>query len=203
MNVPADYVDEDGIRLGAWLNSMRSCKKGQNRRAELTAEQTARLDALDMNWEGKHNAAWEIAYAEACKYRQEHGDLIVPSAYVTKNGIRLGRWIRSQREAYNTTLSEARKKRLDALGMVWQPEDSWNAKFRLVQQYYEAHGHTNMPADYVVDGVWLRRWLSEQKARLNGKPTGRSKKAKTLTPEQIRQLSTVGIKPQETALEIA
>lgn len=203
LNVPADYVDEDGIRLGAWLNSVRSCKKGQNRRAELTTEQTARLDALGMNWVGKHNATWDVAYAEACKYRQEHGDLNVPSSYVTESGIRLGRWIRSQREVYRTTLSEPRKKKLDALGMVWQPEDPWNAKFRLVQQYYEANGHTNMPTDYVVEGVWLRRWLSEQKARLNGKPTGRSKTAKTLTPEQIRQLSTVGIKPQKAALEIA
>ncbi len=203
LNVPADYVDTGGIRLGAWLNSVRSSKKGQNRRAELTTEQTARLDALGMNWAGKHNATWDIAYAEACKYRQEHGDLNVPSSYVTENGIRLGRWIRSQREVYKTTLSEARKKKLDALGMVWQPEDPWNAKFRLVQKYYETHGHTNMPTDYVVEGVWLRRWLSEQKARLNGKPTGRSKTAKALTPEQIQQLSTVGITPNKHQLEIA
>lgn len=194
-----DMLNE-GIHL---LNSARFCKKGQNRRTELTAEQVARLDALGMNWVGKHNATWDIAYAEACKYRQEYGNLNVPSAYVTENGIRLGRWIRSQREVYKTTLSESRKKKLDALGMAWQPEDPWSAKFRLVQRYCETHGHTNMPTDYVVDGVWLRRWLSEQKARLNGKPTGRSKTVKTLTPEQIQQLSTVGIKPRKAALEVA
>ena len=197
LNVPVDYVDEEGIRLGAWINSVRSCGKGKNRRAELTAEQKDRLDAIGMNWSGKYNFAWEVAYAEAYKYRQEHGDLNVPLSFVTESGVRLGRWIRGQREAYKTTLSEARKKRLDALGMVWQLEDPWNAKFRLVQQYYEIHGHTNMPVDYVVDGVWIRRWLSEQKARLNGKPTGRSKTVKTLTPEQIQQLSTVGIIPRK------
>jgi hypothetical protein len=87
--------------------------------------------------------------------------------------------------------------------MIWQREDPWNAKFQLVKQYYETHGHTNMPADYIVDGVWLRRWLSEQEARLNGKPTGRSKTVKTLTHEQIRQLGSVGIKPQSAALETA
>ena len=200
LNVPADYVDADGIRLGAWLNAVRSCKKGQNRRAELTAEQTARLDALGMNWVGKHNATWDAAYAEACRYKQEHGDLNVPSSYVTENGIRLGRWVRSQREVYETTLSEARKKKLDILGMVWQPEDPWNAKFRLVQQYYESNGHTKMPGGYVVEGVWLSRWLCEQKARLNGKPTGRSKTIKTLTPEQVQLLGTVGIEPQNAEL---
>ena len=203
LNVPADYVDEDGIRLGTWLKSVRSCRKGKNRRAELTAEQIARLDVLGMNWEGKHNAAWETGYAEACKYRQKYGDLNVPPSYVAESGIRLGRWIRSQRENYRTTLGDSRKQKLDALGMIWQPEDPWNAKFRLVQQYYEANGHTNMPADYVVDGVWLRRWLSEQKARLNGKPTGRSKTVKALTPEQIHSLSKVGIEPQEDRLGIA
>lgn len=197
LDVPADYVDEDGIRLGVWLNSVRSCKKGNNRRAELTAEQKERLDALGMNWVGKHNATWDIAYAEACKYRREHGDLDVPSSYVTESGIHLGRWVRRQREVYETTLSESRKKKLDALGMIWQLEDPWNAKFQLVRQYYEIYGHTNMPVDYVVEGVWLRRWLSEQKARLNGRPTGRSKTVKTLTPEQIQQLSTVGIIPRK------
>ena len=203
LNVPVDYVDADGIRLGAWLRSIRSYKKGQNRRAELTDEQVVRLDALGMNWSGKHNAAWDIAYTEACKYRQKHGDLNVPSSYVTENGIRLGRWIRKQREVHETSLSDIRKRKLDALGMIWQPEDPWNAKFRLVQQYYEIHGHTNMPMDYVVEGVWLRRWLSEQKARLNGKPTGRLKTVKTLTAEQIHCLSTVGIRPQKQQLEIA
>ena len=203
LNVPADYVDPNGIRLGSWLNYVRAARKGENRSAQISSEQIARLDALGMNWAGKHNAAWDTAYVEACKYRQEHGDLNVPSSYVSDNGIRLGRWIRSQRELYKTTLSETRKKKLDALGMIWQIEDPWDAKFRLVQQYYEAHGHTNMPVDYVVEGVWLRRWLSEQKARLNGKPTGRSKRAKALTPGQIKKLSTVGINPQNAELEIA
>lgn len=203
LDVPADYVDPNGIRLGSWLNYVRAARKGENRSAQISSEQIARLDALGMNWVGKRNAAWDTAYVEACKYRQEYGDLNVPSSYVSDNGIRLGRWIRSQRELYKTTLSETRKKKLDALGMIWQPEDPWDAKFRLVQQYYETHGHTNMPVDYVVEGVWLRRWLSEQKARLNGKPTGRSKNAKKLTPEQIQKLSTVGINLQKSQLEIA
>ena len=31
LNVPKDYVDADGIRLGAWLYSIRTRKEGQNR----------------------------------------------------------------------------------------------------------------------------------------------------------------------------
>ena len=193
LNAPADYVDPDGSRLGAWLNSVRASKKGNNRRAELTADQIARLDALGMNWTGKHSTAWETGYAEACAYRKAQGHLNVPPSYVAGNGFRLGRWIRNQREMYKTTLSIDRKNKLDVLGMVWQPEDPWDAKFRLVQQYYDTHGHTNMPADYVVEGVWLRRWLSEQKARLNGT----AKSAKKLSSSQAAMLATVGIIPCE------
>ena len=195
LDVPSDYVDDSGVRLGTWLCALRSWKKGQNKRAELNEEQVASLDALGMNWAGRHNTAWETAYAEACKYRQSHGDLDVPSTYVSESGVRLGRWIRSQREAYKTTLSDSRKEKLDALGMIWQPENPWEAKFRLVEQYFRDHGHINMPTDYVVDGVWLRRWLSEQKARLSGKTTSRTNSAKKLTTQQIQQLASLGITP--------
>ena len=149
-----------------------------------------------MRWESVRDLSWERNFAEAKRFYEKQGHLLVNIADKGANGVALGRWIRGQREAYGT-LSEDRKKKLDALGMVWQLEDPWNTKFRLVQRYYEIHGHTNMPADYVVDGVWLRRWPFEQKARLNGKATGRSKTAKTLTPEQIQQLSTVGIIPRK------
>ena len=189
-------VDSEGIRLGVWLNALRSSKKGKNFRAELTAEQIARLDALGMHWEGKQDTAWEKAYFEACQYRKKYGDLNVPSSYVTENGVRLGRWIRSQREVYKTTLSDARKQKLDLLGMVWEPEDPWNTKFRLVQQYYETNGHTQIPWDYVVNGVWLNKWLSSQTARLNEQPATKSRPAKKLTQEQKSMLASVGILPK-------
>ena len=175
---------------------MRACRKGQNKRAQLTDSQIARLDELGMNWVGKNEANWDVCYKEAQKYRQAHGNLKVPTGYVTENGIRLGRWIRSQREALGITLSDTRRQKLDAIGMVWKREDPWMAKYRLLEEYYTEHGHTNMPADFVVNGVWLRRWLSEQKARLNGKPTGKSKTTKKLSNEQAALLAIVGITPE-------
>lgn len=53
----------------------------------------------------------------------------------------------------------------------------------------------SLPADYVVEGVWLRRWLSEQTARMNERPTGRNKAVKKLTQEQTLKLQSVGIQP--------
>lgn len=121
LDVPTNYVDSEGIRLGMWLSIMRSCRRGMNtQRAELTAEQIARLDALGLNWSDKKDAAWNAAYTEACKYKQEHGDLKIPARYVTENGFSLGRWIRRQREIHNESkLSDVRKQKLDELGMIW------------------------------------------------------------------------------------
>lgn len=188
LEVPADYVDPNGVRLGAWISNIRLGVKNGNDRAPLTADQIRRLDELGMNWEGRHNATWDKAYLAACRYKREYGNLEIPVAYMTKDGIALGRWIRRQKSA---KLTESRRAKLDALGMIWEKPDPWMEKFQLVKSYYDQYGHTKMPADYVVEGVWLKRWLSEQTARLNG----RSKSTKKLTITQIACLAEVGIYP--------
>lgn len=73
----------------------------------------------------------------------------------------------------------------------------------LVKAYYEEHGDLKIPANYVVDGVWIARWLSEQKVRLNGKSVGRNGRLKTLTKEQEKKLLSLGIQknvPQNEAI---
>lgn len=194
LDVPADYVDDNGVRLGAWIFNVRTGVKNGNARTPLTDDQIRRLNELGMNWEGRHNATWDKAYLAACRYKREYGNLDIPVAYTTKDGIALGRWIRRQKK---TELTESRREKLDALGVVWEKTDPWMEKFRLVKAYYDQNGHTKMPADYVVEGVWLRRWLSEQIARLNGKVTGRSQNIKSLTATQIACLAELGIHPQK------
>ncbi len=198
LEVPADYVDRNGVRLGAWLSNIRMGIKNENDRAPLSADQIRRLDELGMNWEGKHKASWDKAYFAACRYKREYGNLEIPVAYMTKDGIALGRWIRRQKSA---KLTESRRAKLNALGMVWETPDPWMEKFQLVKSYYDQYGHTKMPADYVVEGIWLRRWLSEQTARLNERPTGRGKQVKQLTNMQIACLAEVGIYPQKKEIQ--
>ena len=55
-----------------------------------------------------------------------------------------------------------------------------------------------MPADYVDEGVWAARWLSEQIARFNGKVKG-----KELTAEQSTMLKSVGVVKNKSRLDIA
>lgn len=184
LNVPVDYVNENGIRLGTWLSRLRTaCKKGT---LHLTQAQTDRLNELGMNWGGKYQQTWERNYEEARKYRQIHGNLNMVPTYKTASGVPLGKWLARQRDFYKSgRLSEDRKRRLDELGIVWA-KYSWDGKFALLERYYQEHGSLSMPNDLVVEGVWLSRWLATQKARMkgNGKP---------LTSEQEQRLRSLGI----------
>ncbi|MBQ8399428.1 MAG: Helicase associated domain protein [Clostridia bacterium] len=196
LDVPSDYVDEEGIRLGAWISSIRDAKKNvHSKRAQLTAEQIRKLDDLGMIWGSRQELLWNKNYMAVRAYYQQHGTLDIPVAYETEDGLRIGKWIRRRREEYLKGLLDAeRKAKLDLLGMVWVQPDPWMQKFTLVERFYREHGSTKIPSDLVVEGVWLARWLSEQKCRLDGKSK------KSLTADQTEKLASLGIYPHNKSL---
>ena len=54
-----------------------------------------------------------------------------------------------------------------AFVMVWQKEDPWKHRYELAQEYLEEHGNLNIPAKYKTsDGIWLNRWIYEQRRAL-------------------------------------
>lgn len=108
-------------------------------------------------------------------------------SYITDSGIALGKWIRRQRDFYEKgKLSEERVERLRNIGFILEKKEPWNEKFLLAKAYYEKYGNLNVPAQYVVDGVWLSKWLNEQKLIAEGK------RKKNLTPEQLEKLLSIG-----------
>ena len=189
-DVPCYYVTADGLRLGTWVSNIRSRRKKIGQGAELTDELIKRLDELDFSWNGQHKDTWDKAYLAACAYKKKNGNLKIPVAYVTAEGLALGRWLRRQIDS-GEKLSAEKKKKLLALGVSFEKTDAWEEKFALLQRYYEEHGDLKIPANYVVNGVWLARWFWEQKARLNGKSVG---KKKTLTEEQANKLRSIGVR---------
>lgn len=204
LNVPIKYVAQDGTRLGAWLRKLRSANsESNNNQTKLTDIQKARLDEIGMVWSGRHTTKWDVSYRAAIEYKKEHGDLNVPISYITDDGVRLGRWIQYQRETIRTTMSDEHREKLERIGMEWEQSDSWNQKFMKVKAYYEEHGDVNIPANYVSDGVWIARWLSEQIARMNGKVTGRSSGARRLTDEQTEKLKSLGIRENTSRNDLA
>ena len=73
--------------------------------------------------------------------------------------------------------------------MVWNKsrKNDWYDCFEMAKTYFREHGNLDIPSDYVVDGVWLNKWLNEQRQILIG-----NRKGKQLTEEQIEKLRSIG-----------
>lgn len=199
LNVSVNYVTSDGFHLGEWVNRMRGIRAGTVNGTMLTAEQIQLLDGIEMDWNCRSSSRWEQGYQAAKAYFVAHGDIRVPVDYICEDGFRLGRWLFRHR-AGSIRVTPERRGKLDALGMVWEKPDSWQARYELSKQYYEAHGNLDMPAGYVADGIWLQKWLYEQRNIYQGKIPG-----KRLTQEQIEALDGISMdwvgKPKRPAWE--
>ena len=141
-----------------------------------------------MIWETRAETAWNRGYEEAKKNFAEHGDLTVPVNYVSESGYKLGRWISDRREKSREKHTEEQQRQLDELGMVWQKPDTWETRYKLANAYYEEHDDLNIPADYKPGGIWLNKWLNEQRQIYIGNRPGKS-----LEQGQIKRLETIGM----------
>ena len=188
LNVPLDYISENGLKLGVWIRRLRMVRVGKAHGAALTEDKINRLNAIGMTWENKYEAAWTRGYEAARKYFEENGDLNIPIAYVTKDGYKLGAWLCDQRDKRNK-LSQERKEALSRIGVVWEKADPWETRYQYAKAYYDEHGDLNMPGGYVADGMWIAKWLNEQRHVYMGR-----RKNKTLSSEQIEKLNSIGMR---------
>lgn len=170
LEVPIKYETPSGFGLGVWLGAQRAAHKA----GELPQEQVERLDALDMDWTNRNDRKWMSLYDFAAAYYHEHGNLNVPSEYVTPDGVLLGKWVARQRYAYlnpdrsSARVTPERKALLDKLGMVWEKYDPWQERYDLALAYKTEHGDLEIPSVYkTADGVWLGSWVSRQRQTLN------------------------------------
>lgn len=170
LEVPIKYETPSGFGLGVWLGAQRAAHKT----GELPQEQVERLDALGMDWTNRNDRKWMSLYDVAAAYYHEHGNLNVPSEYVTPDGVLLGKWVVRQRYAYlnpdrsSARVTPERKALLDKLGMVWEKYDPWQERYDLALAYKTEHGDLEIPSVYkTADGVWLGSWVSRQRQALN------------------------------------
>ena len=170
LEVPIKYETPSGFGLGVWLGAQRAAHKA----GELPQEQVERLDALGMDWTNCNDRKWMSLYDVAAAYYHEHGNLNVPSEYVTPDGVLLGKWVARQRYAYlnpdrsSARVTPERKALLDKLGMVWEKYDPWQERYDLALAYKTEHGDLEIPSVYkTADGVWLGSWVSRQRQALN------------------------------------
>ena len=184
LNVPVNYTTEEGEKLGAWILNQRTAYAKEM----LSQDQIGRLEKIGIYWGNRNDRQWNEVYGAAKRYFEANGDLDVPVAYVSPEGYALGKWVRRQQYAYrkpeksNAILSQERIELLDAIGMQWEKPDPWQHRYELAQEYKKQYGNLEIPAKYkTADGIWLGRWIYNQKRLLQ---SGSGK----LSEEQKEQL---------------
>ncbi len=218
LDIPNAYCSPKGLKIGGWIRRQRALRKtgedstnfsnGSNdekntggcigytgdeennsgNETGLSREQIARLDSIGMIWKTKPERQWEKGYAEALSYYEAYGNLNVPASYVSPSGYKLGGWIADQREKGKEKHSARRQRQLDSLGMIWQKPDPWEVRYQLAKEYFQAHGNLSIPSKYRAEGVWLAKWVNEQKQIRAGK-----RKGKSLREDQVRRLDEIGM----------
>lgn len=190
LEVPLRYRSPDGYALGAFINRVRSRYANGERRGALSLERIACLESLGMRWSAI-NAKWERNYLRAAEYYREHGDLMVPATYKTRDGYPLGGWIRNLRRSRRAgnTLTAEQTERLDAIGMFWgsRRDEEWESNFTEAEKYYRRHGDLNPASGYrTAGGKALGKWVADLRLQ-------RKRGEARLTTERIARLDSIGM----------
>ena len=192
--VPQNFVTADDFKLGVWVGTQRKSKA----KGKLSQEREDRLNTLGMVWDPLADA-WELAFRKLAKYKSENEDVLVPTDFVTVDGLKLGLWVRNQRYTKaREKLFQEREDRLNTLGMVWDPlADAWELAFSKLAKYKSENEDVLVPTDFVTaDDFKLGFWVGTQ----------RKNKAKgKLSQERVVRLNTLGMvwDPLADAWELA
>ena len=199
--VPQHYAI-DGVKLGAWLHSVRHAykKHSQGVTTFLTQERISQLEALGFNFQQKHEETWQSKVELLRQYHERNGHCRVPLKYEI-DGVKLGVWLQSLKYAYKqhsqgkpTVLTQERINRLEALGCHFQQESSeemWQSKVELLRQYKQANGHCRVPVKYEIHGVKLGAWLHSQRSLY--RKCAQGKTTLSTTQEHMDQLKSIGV----------
>lgn len=194
LDMPSNYVDEDGYNLGRWVCQQRSkYNKTDYHGITLSSEQIEKLESIGMVWSVLEQK-WNDFYLSAKKYYEKNGDLVVPASYIDENGLKLGRWICQQRNYYykkseRGTISEERIKKLEAIGMVWNPIGvQWEKCYSVAEHFFLENGHLCIPKKYEAeDGTNIATWVLNQRRKYRHQGDGE------LTDDQIKKLEKIGM----------
>lgn len=98
--VPANYVTDEGEKLGKWLHRQRAKYNGASYvKGCLSDTEIKLLEKIGMVWRMEYRFPWKEWIEVAREYREEHGDLLVPTNCKIRK-YALGYWIKEKRRMY-------------------------------------------------------------------------------------------------------
>ena len=171
-SVPTDHLEND-YRLGKWVSHQRGGKD------ILSEDRKRQLDELGFVWDAL-TEHWEEGFSALLKFKKREGHCTVPRGY-SEDNYRLGLWVGTQR-ARKDKLTEDRRRRLDELGLVWDPlKEQWEANFNALKKFKEREGHCRVHAHHKEDETNLGTWVSHQRVG-----------AETLAADRVLRLNELG-----------
>lgn len=198
--------DENGIKLGNWINTQRRAYKGNGLYLPLSEDRIIKLLNIGMVFE-VNTSKWMKMYELAKAYYEHNRNLNIPLRFKTingyefdKNGVGLGRWLQIQRQIYNKkatngSLSEEKVEKLKSIGMDMIYDYNitlWNKNYNLAKVYYEHYGNLEIPAKFKTtngydldeNGIALGIWIQTQRTNF---------KNNSLSEERIKSLENIGM----------
>lgn len=164
-----------GVDLGSWVITQR------RKYDQLTTEYKEFLQRLPGWTQDKFADNWNQNYNNLIAFMKENGHCN-PSQTQAYGGMQIGTWVNKQRRDRWKLNSEKilLLERLD--GWQWSiRQDKWDAKYEILREWAETHGHSSPPNGTVRNGINLKSWVQNQKTRGNSVNS-------TLTEEQRKKL---------------
>lgn len=165
-----------------WVNTQRTLSN----RGQLREDRKEKLDSIGFYWDWP-DEQFENGYQHTLKYYESNGNIDIPINYIDEDGYQTGEWLCRQRQrCKNKKLSTARIKRLNDLGISWNPlDEEFQNALNHVKEYYIEHGDLNVPQNYKSpDGFCLGEFVIRQRQKY---------KKHKLTQEKIDILNQYGM----------
>ena len=157
--VPKRLTTKDGFALGIWVGNQRAKKDS------LSDERRTLLESCK-GWAWDPFAdQWNEGFSHLQEFVKANGSARVPHNFKTKEGVRLGTWVRTQRQNKDL-LSAERRRLLESLkDWTWHRlSDQWTDNFEQLEQYVNKNGSARVPAGFTTrDGFNLGQWVAGQR----------------------------------------
>ncbi|MFI6006179.1 Helicase associated domain protein [Streptomyces sp. NPDC051366] len=210
-----------GAAVGIWLKNARAAaRKAQDieqRRAEglpvessagaMTRERREQLEEIDASWCPVWPVTWQRCFHLVRQHLDEGETLPTTVGEVVRQGEDLGRWVTSVRHGWDqlTGVQQWMCEQVLSIEPAGEDEkpkprtsqaDKWAMHYAAAAQFFAREGHLTVPRKHIEtislggDGqaqrdapLKLGTWVDNQRRR-----------AATLTPERVEQLSRVGMR---------
>lgn len=117
--VPAGFVTDSGFALGTWVRRVRAAYRA----GTLPFDRQHELERVGFTWSGDEDRRigqhlrsmrrWTEMLHELDDYLARHGDVVVPTRWVTPSGNCLGQWLSTQQRRWRR--GELSRERCDDL----------------------------------------------------------------------------------------